>query len=248
MEAPNHYELLCVTPEATAEDIRAAYRRLIRVYHPDVASPAGAAMTLRLNEAQRELLDPERRARYDGALRRGTPQRAPQRSERMPEPAFRPEQTFRPERPGTGQRNDARSARRPAASWNPALYGLWLGTMVASIVVAIAVTAIVFVYCYTGPMTLLTPRIVPPIVVGIAWLVGGFRRPSKLLIALLVIGAALWPLTAANVGPFTLLDSLPAAILPALTIMACAVVALRTSAPRVGELSRGRPTRRASAA
>src|ERR1700712_1539651 len=58
MDSPTHHELLCVSPDATADEIRASYRRLIRIYHPDVAGDAGAAMTLRLNEAQDALLNP----------------------------------------------------------------------------------------------------------------------------------------------------------------------------------------------
>ena len=69
MEPPSHYELLCVTPEATAEEIRTSYRRLIRMYHPDAAGAAGAAMTLRLNEAQRVLLDPTLRRQLDERMR-----------------------------------------------------------------------------------------------------------------------------------------------------------------------------------
>jgi hypothetical protein len=244
MESPNHYELLCVTPEATADEIRAAYRRLIRVYHPDVASPAGGAMTLRLNDAQRELLDPVLRASYDRGLRArsyaGMPQAAPRMS---PQPRSR-----QPSASGWHTGAPRTRPRTVEVGWHPGLFGFWLAIMLASICAALVATAVVFVHSYAGPLTLTTPRLIPPIVIAIAWLVGGISRPPNLLIALMVIGAALWPLTVAGIDPFTIFASLPTGVLPSLTIIACSVVALRTSAPRASALSRSRPLHHTSAA
>ena len=244
MEAPNHYELLCVAPEATAEQIRIAYRRLIRVYHPDVASEAGEAMTLRLNDAQRVLLDDTLRAQYDRTIR--APGAAQHRTGRMPDSqprAPRPNTEWRPTPSPT------ESPRRQASvAWSPAGYAVWMSVMVLSVTTILIATGVVFALCYTGPFTLFSPRIVPPIVVGIAWLVAGITRPSKLLIALMVIGAGLWPLAAAGVEPFTMLLELSSPVLPGLTIIAIAVVVFRTAAPRASLLSRARPTRAHSAA
>jgi hypothetical protein len=253
MESPNHYELLCVTPEATADEIRAAYRRLIRVYHPDVASPAGGAMTLRLNNAQRELLDPRLRARYDSDLRAGTMPYARVPDARVPN--GKPQQrdagssSYRQQTDMGWSASAARSkSRRAEVSWHPGLFGFWLATMLASICAGLIATAVVFAFSYSGPLTFTTERLIPPIVIAIAWLVGGASKPPKLLIALMVIGAALWPLTAAGVEPFTIFASLPAGVLPSLTIIACAVVALRISARRANALSRSRPLHHTSAA
>ena len=66
----NHYERLGVTPAATREQIRAAYRALARRAHPDLAdkasaaAPSGPAMA-ELNQAWRVLGDPDRRRDYD---------------------------------------------------------------------------------------------------------------------------------------------------------------------------------------
>ncbi|MBP6893181.1 MAG: DnaJ domain-containing protein [Pseudacidovorax sp.] len=71
----NHYDTLGVAPDATADEIRKAYRRLARKYHPDVSKEADAQTRMReINEAHEVLGDPARRAEYDAMaerLRRG---------------------------------------------------------------------------------------------------------------------------------------------------------------------------------
>jgi len=60
------YRLLQVHPEADAEIIQVAYRKLARRHHPDVApSPDAARRMAELNAARDLLLDPARRAAYD---------------------------------------------------------------------------------------------------------------------------------------------------------------------------------------
>ncbi|MDQ3809793.1 MAG: J domain-containing protein [Chloroflexota bacterium] len=62
----DYYRLLGVEPHASAEAIHAAYRRLARLYHPDVNSAAAAALRMRaINAAYAVLRDPARRAAYD---------------------------------------------------------------------------------------------------------------------------------------------------------------------------------------
>lgn len=66
----NPYKTLGVPPTASQEEIRAAFRRLARMYHPDVnRSPTAHDDFLRIAEAYRILSDPRLRALYDrGAL------------------------------------------------------------------------------------------------------------------------------------------------------------------------------------
>ncbi|MBF6604686.1 MAG: DnaJ domain-containing protein [Chloroflexi bacterium] len=60
------YKALQVDPEADPEVIQAAYRRLARKWHPDVAvGPDAAARMARLNRAWEIVGDPERRREYD---------------------------------------------------------------------------------------------------------------------------------------------------------------------------------------
>ena len=60
------YSILGVPRTATASEIRAAYRRLARVYHPDLnAGPEAEARMREINEAYDTLSDPQRRRYYD---------------------------------------------------------------------------------------------------------------------------------------------------------------------------------------
>lgn len=60
------YGILGLTPRATASEIKSAYRRLARRYHPDVsASPDSATRFVDIGRAYEILGDPHRRAAYD---------------------------------------------------------------------------------------------------------------------------------------------------------------------------------------
>jgi curved DNA-binding protein CbpA len=64
--APDPYKTLQVDSEAEDEVIAAAYRRLARKYHPDVATSAESAQRMAaLNAAWEQIGDPARRAAFD---------------------------------------------------------------------------------------------------------------------------------------------------------------------------------------
>ncbi|MGW8391092.1 DnaJ C-terminal domain-containing protein [Pseudoduganella sp. HUAS MS19] len=66
MEYKDYYATLGVAKTASEEEIKKAYRKLVRKYHPDVSKEADAdARTKELNEAYGVLGDPEKRAAYD---------------------------------------------------------------------------------------------------------------------------------------------------------------------------------------
>ncbi|KAF1016063.1 MAG: Curved DNA-binding protein [Stenotrophomonas maltophilia] len=66
MEFKDYYATLGVEPGAGDAEIKTAYRRLARKYHPDVSKEAGAEDKFKaVNEAYEVLRDPEKRAAYD---------------------------------------------------------------------------------------------------------------------------------------------------------------------------------------
>ena len=72
MEFKDYYGVLGVEPSAGDAEIKTAYRRLARKYHPDVSKEAGAEDKFKaVNEAYEALRDPERRKAYDQLRARG---------------------------------------------------------------------------------------------------------------------------------------------------------------------------------
>src|SRR5512143_4355264 len=67
LEYKDYYKILGVSRTATDDEIRKAFRKLARQYHPDVAkNKAGAEDKFKeINEANEVLSDPEKRKRYD---------------------------------------------------------------------------------------------------------------------------------------------------------------------------------------
>ncbi|MBE9192955.1 molecular chaperone DnaJ [Gloeocapsopsis crepidinum LEGE 06123] len=64
--ARDYYEILGVSRDADKEEIKRAYRRLARKYHPDVNKESGAEERFKeINRAYEVLSEPETRARYD---------------------------------------------------------------------------------------------------------------------------------------------------------------------------------------
>jgi curved DNA-binding protein len=72
MEFKDYYQTLGVEPGAGDAEIKTAYRRLARKYHPDVSKEAGAEEKFKaVNEAYEALRDPQKRAAYDQLRARG---------------------------------------------------------------------------------------------------------------------------------------------------------------------------------
>ncbi|WP_077611754.1 DnaJ domain-containing protein [Clostridium sp. Marseille-P2415] len=69
----DYYRILGVTPQATEKDIKSAYRKLAKKYHPDVVKddPDGNKKMYEIQEAYGVLGDEEKRKQYDSILEAG---------------------------------------------------------------------------------------------------------------------------------------------------------------------------------
>lgn len=66
MEYKDYYQILGVSRDVSPEDLKKAYRKLARKYHPDVSKEANAEAKFKeVGEAYEALKDPEKRAQYD---------------------------------------------------------------------------------------------------------------------------------------------------------------------------------------
>lgn len=70
MEHKDYYKVMGVSPQATDKDIKFAYRRLARKYHPDISQEKDAEAHFKeVGEAYEVLKDPKKRQVYDQYMR-----------------------------------------------------------------------------------------------------------------------------------------------------------------------------------
>jgi curved DNA-binding protein len=68
MPLPDYYAILQVPASARLIEIKRSYRRLVRLYHPDLNTQAKDGRIKQLNEAYSVLRDATKRATYDALL------------------------------------------------------------------------------------------------------------------------------------------------------------------------------------
>src|SRR6185312_5294010 len=64
----DYYDVLGVSPDAGAAEIKRAYRQLARRYHPDISGDERGGAFLEVSRAYQVLRDPDRRRSYDARL------------------------------------------------------------------------------------------------------------------------------------------------------------------------------------
>ena len=71
MQYKDYYQTLGVNRDAALEEIKKAFRKLARKYHPDVSKePDAEARMKEVNEAYTVLSDPEKRAAYENRAKK----------------------------------------------------------------------------------------------------------------------------------------------------------------------------------
>lgn len=78
----DYYKLLGVATNASTAEIKRAYRRLARLYHPDLNAEARDEHIKRLNEAYEILSNARKRTAYDTLLRQALLRAEEARAER----------------------------------------------------------------------------------------------------------------------------------------------------------------------
>lgn len=78
-ESLNYYEILYISPQATLSEIKTAFRRLARQYHPDLNpnNPAAELKFKQINQAYQVLCDPHQRHLYDQQVNSNFAQSSP---------------------------------------------------------------------------------------------------------------------------------------------------------------------------
>lgn len=124
MATRDFYQILGVAADSEDVVIQAAYRALMRRYHPDTNNSADAGRrAIEINEAYEVLRDPVRRAQYDEELRSSRAEsEANTKSRTSPPPP--------PPPPPPPQENDVRPAAGPPRPWDD------LGTRIAVALIA----------------------------------------------------------------------------------------------------------------
>lgn len=69
----NYYDILGISKDASIEDIKTIYHKLVKIYHPDINHDSNASnKIIEINEAYDVLSNPNKRKEYDLSLVNGT--------------------------------------------------------------------------------------------------------------------------------------------------------------------------------
>ena len=224
-----HYVTLAVSSEATPDEIRAAFRKLIREHHPDLvgSSPTSEAAARRLTEAQDVLSDPAARREYDLSLL----------PEPEPEPAPRPAAPHR-----TAPSTPVPSS--PPINFSPTRYKVLSRVALVSLLGVIVCASLGAWFTLAGPESALRPVFglfaLLPVVIAV------FRKPWWPLLIAIGVGSFIFPLDLAGVwpGPVVVGAGVPVWILAVAPLHTIAATAFRFTVRPALAQRRARPRRR----
>ena len=89
MAVRNYYRVLGIPPSESTDGVRAAFRALVKRFHPDCAGTGSTERFREIHEAYAVLSDPRRRIEYDGRLW-CEERRAPRRDQDERRPRYEP--------------------------------------------------------------------------------------------------------------------------------------------------------------
>jgi hypothetical protein len=137
MAGENFYKILGVSPTASAEEIKSAYRELVKKYHPDLFSSSREKSRAneklqRINEAYAVIGDANRRREYDE-------KRAPRTTVSVGRSTFTARWPASARRQPPPRRWPGRGGLKLPNSWKRAVSPKWLGPIFAVIILALIV-------------------------------------------------------------------------------------------------------------
>ncbi|MBN2394258.1 MAG: J domain-containing protein [Anaerolineae bacterium] len=140
----DYYAILGITPKATPEEVRMAFRQMARIYHPDRnAAPDAEERFKDINDAYERLADPQKRKVYDELLNISADPDTAATPPTTTEPP--PHETVTPPPPTTTPPPQARDAERGNAGRSgiyPPTWAILLIMLGAVIIVGVGVAAL----------------------------------------------------------------------------------------------------------
>jgi|SRR5690348_16020153 DnaJ-domain-containing protein 1 len=124
VDSKDLYSVLGVPRTAGRATIQAAYRTLMRRYHPDAGLEADTARAQQINEAYRVLGDPKKRRQYDALSQPKVTKTQPSRSAQ-----HAAKKTFRPKKAPPSKQ----SFQRPAPSISESAVQWWIIAFIAAL-------------------------------------------------------------------------------------------------------------------
>ena len=108
MSKETYYQILEISQDAAYDEVKRAYRRLVKIYHPDLNPSKDAAIRIQLiTEAYEVLADPSKRQTYDWSLLQNLPYE--NKIDEAPQPELDEREVFKQEYVRWKRRKDQES-------------------------------------------------------------------------------------------------------------------------------------------